>query len=240
MMLSITYNLTEGFWGILRLNHPRVNHISPQIADQVWKCCKCVYFSKDLGSSRVRCRHPDRIPQLLFSLLPARGGGATKDGLHPKITGTMPLKRTVNMNGKVFLFFQVRVITLLGFLCCQPVPGERAWKYSPRSGGAQHRHNSLLPWQRLVWCSAHTCDFDEVLFLSSVLWFFLTGVGMSGYSTPDNCTSGLSSNRVTGTTAGPGEKNVWEGRTQTMAPPWRSGKFQETKSHNDVMRTPSF
>jgi hypothetical protein len=38
--------------------------------------------------------------------------------------------------------------------------------------------------------------------------FFLTGVGMSGYSTPDNCTSGLSSNTVTGATAGPEEKNV--------------------------------
>ncbi len=48
-----------------------------------------------------------------------------------------------------------------------------------------------------------TCDFDEVLFLSSVLWFFLTGVGMSGYSTPDNCTSGLSSNSTTAAGSNP-------------------------------------
>ena len=73
------------------------------------------------------------------------------------------------------------------------------------------------------------CDFDEVLFLSSMLSFFLTGVGMSGYSTPDNCTSGLSSNRLTGTTAGPGKKKMPE----KVEPRKRS-------RGNDVMRTPNF
>jgi hypothetical protein len=30
-------------------------------------------------------------------------------------------KRAVSMNGKVFLYIQEGVITLLSFLCCQPV-----------------------------------------------------------------------------------------------------------------------
>ena len=75
------------------------------------KCFQCVYFSKDLGSSQVRCRHPDRIPKLLFSLLPARGNGATKDDLHPKITWTMPLTRAVNMNGRFSSFSKSVLLT---------------------------------------------------------------------------------------------------------------------------------
>jgi hypothetical protein len=51
-----------------------------------------------------------------------------------------------------------------------------------------------------------------------VLWFFLTGVGMSGYSTPDNCTSGLSSNRVTGAAATGGEKCLRRSNPELGAP----------------------
>ena len=75
---------------------------------------KCVYFSNELGISQLRYRHPDRIPKLVFALLPARGAGTTKDDLHPKPYWDHGPKRAVSMNGKVFLYIQEGVITLLG------------------------------------------------------------------------------------------------------------------------------
>ena len=112
-----------------------MHHIPHQIPDQVRKFFKCVHFSKDHDTSQLPYRHPGRIPNLFFPLMPTRGAGTSKGDLSPKITGTISLKWVGSKNGKVFLYSQAGAITLLGFLCCQP--GLQIWLkiFGPRLGG---------------------------------------------------------------------------------------------------------
>ncbi len=187
-----------------------------------------------LNSSQLRYPHPDRIPKLLFALLPTRGAGRPKTTCTLKFLGPCS-SRTLEHEWEGLplssrgCYYPARVSLL------STRAWERAGNFRPLSGGEQHRHNSLLLWLRLLWCGPHT----RVIFMrchSSRLCFVFFWRGWHvWFPTSDKCTSGLSSNRVTGVTAGPEEKNAWEGRTQTWAPPWWSEKFQETK----LMRTPN-
>jgi hypothetical protein len=75
-----------------------------------------------------------------------------------------------------FLCTQEGVITFLGFLCCQPaleIGIDRAVNFRSRSARAQF---ITFYGPRLLWCTTHTCDFDEVFFLSPVFCFFWWGV----------------------------------------------------------------